>query len=624
MSDDTNDGDHRGDDPVAPAEPSERVTDALHAFAAGIEPSTSRSWSAITGELDAGAASGAGRRSDGRVPRAASGRGARLGVAAAMVAAVAIASTALVLARRTDDAAVRVTTAPDGTIPTATTSIVAVTTDGALVELATDGRQVRTIWQPPAGGPPEATARLNGPVSVSTDRTAYVERRTPQLCNGYIAAADTLGEIVAIPLDGGEPRTVAAVGADPAISPDGTHLAYVGPVDNRCGPSHLTWALHLLDLTTGASSTIAMSAGLGRTPAPQVGAVRPAWTPDGDLLALTESADEGCPNPALRRPCGYRTILHMSGLVVVTDLTPTDAPAGSVPPIPRPVADDSTDALAVVPAPPGSAPGTAQALTAGVNLDGTLVQVQTMLLDAKHVHGHQTPLFDIPAAPGSRLEQVDLSAADQGRLLVATQSTCAPAACPTSTFELYLYDGHQAKAIASDMVAAAFLPGSSVSSSGGPSAGPVGTVDAVAGGQDASPGTTAPTGDHAADLAAISDAFNLTFHGNFSRLQDGESIRPSTNEGKAQNPDIATGVVVRLNEVRFVDADHAQVDFELLKDGVDVTAPSTGGAVRVDGTWFVTKATMCDLLQRGGIACPGAPPTTSTTAAPGPFLTMPG
>jgi hypothetical protein len=62
--------------------------------------------------------------------------------------------------------------------------------------------------------------------------------------------------------------------------------------------------------------------------------------------------------------------------------------------------------------------------------------------------------------------------------------------------------------------------------------------------------------------------------------------------------------------VVIADPTHADVVYTLLHDGQPLYANRPGKAVKVGGTWMVTRDTACGLLSMGGITCP--PRTTPT------------
>jgi WD40-like Beta Propeller Repeat len=125
---------------------------------------------------------------------------------------------------------------------------------------------------------------LGDEVAVSASDTVY-----------FAVARGCSDEIESVPLAGGTPVQIAA-GLLPAISPDGTRLAYASEPDldgNNCIPSNpdLTplFKLEIRTLATGAQVTYPMvPAGQGSgLPAP---ISHLSWAPDGQTLAVSVSA----------------------------------------------------------------------------------------------------------------------------------------------------------------------------------------------------------------------------------------------------------------------------------------------------------------------------------------------
>lgn len=219
----------------------------------------------------------------------------------------------------------RVETLAAGTVPTSAfvakavdpgssgaPAIVAVTADDRLVELDRDGREVRQIYAGPTLPTNVASAFfLDGPIAVSpVDRTIYLERQVPNECDyAYVASYDTVGEIVAIPFAGGEPRVVVAAGTRPAISRDGNRLAYLAPGGGKhCDGSHNEWSMYVKDVSTpsGAAEPLVLKP---TASVDGIAPLQPAWTDyHGGLVLQARRPDAD--NRAGRCPtCGPVTYL---------------------------------------------------------------------------------------------------------------------------------------------------------------------------------------------------------------------------------------------------------------------------------------------------------------------------
>jgi hypothetical protein len=79
----------------------------------------------------------------------------------------------------------------------------------------------------------------------------------------------------------------------------------------------------------------------------------------------------------------------------------------------------------------------------------------------------------------------------------------------------------------------------------------------------------------------------------------------SQQAGRNANPGLVGTIVVRINRLQFLDATHAELNFDLLVSGQPVTANTTGAAVVESGQWKLGRDTYCQIIARGGtISCP--------------------
>lgn len=118
-------------------------------------------------------------------------------------------------------------------------------------------------------------------------------------------------------------------------------------------------------------------------------------------------------------------------------------------------------------------------------------------------------------------------------------------------------------------------------------------------------------GTGAADAAAITDAFHAVFDGDvtdvdrkLSALEDGALLRASFVASYERTKALASRVHVRLDDVRVVDGDHADVVYTLLLDGNAVLDHLAGAAVRARDRWLVTRRTYCDVATQGQTEIP--------------------
>ncbi len=127
------------------------------------------------------------------------------------------------------------------------------------------------------------------------------------------------------------------------------------------------------------------------------------------------------------------------------------------------------------------------------------------------------------------------------------------------------------------------------------------------------PTSVAPGGGPPDDetAAAITEAFNTLFAGTVSdpevkitALEDAELLRESFFEMYERTKEIASRIVIRIDAITMVDADHANVTYTLLLDGAAVLDHLPGAAVRVDGRWLVARRTYCDVATQGATEIP--------------------
>jgi WD40-like Beta Propeller Repeat len=161
--------------------------------------------------------------------------------------------------------------APSAPAATGRPGVVAVTTGGAVVMLdPSTGAVARTLVASGAIGDEIAVSPGGG--------TAY-----------FAAARGCAAEIESVPLAGGTP-TVIAAGVLPAVSPDGTRLAFArNPLylPAGCNPplSATDFTLAIRTLSTGRQVVFPMAANDGQTLPSPISHL--SWGPDGSRLAVS-------------------------------------------------------------------------------------------------------------------------------------------------------------------------------------------------------------------------------------------------------------------------------------------------------------------------------------------------
>ncbi len=88
-------------------------------------------------------------------------------------------------------------------------------------------------------------------------------------------------------------------------------------------------------------------------------------------------------------------------------------------------------------------------------------------------------------------------------------------------------------------------------------------------------------------------------------VENPDAVRAPSHQGwEQQSPESLAAYDGRVESIRIVDADHAQVVYTILHSGVPVYPNRQGSAVRMDGKWKVSTETVCGMLHLGGITCP--------------------
>ncbi|MFD7985334.1 hypothetical protein ACFV4M_18455 [Kitasatospora indigofera] len=149
-------------------------------------------------------------------------------------------------------------------------------------------------------------------------------------------------------------------------------------------------------------------------------------------------------------------------------------------------------------------------------------------------------------------------------------------------------------------------------SSSSPSAAASATASAAASGSASA--SAAASGTAPADPAAAKTAVTTNWEKFFdpatpiadkaSLLQGGEQLAPAL-QGFAGDPRVGQ-VKAQVTDVQFTSATDATVTYALSLQGTVVQPDATGQAVLDNGTWKVSRSTLCGLVQQSGnTAVPG-------------------
>ncbi|MET9615661.1 hypothetical protein [Kitasatospora indigofera] len=149
-------------------------------------------------------------------------------------------------------------------------------------------------------------------------------------------------------------------------------------------------------------------------------------------------------------------------------------------------------------------------------------------------------------------------------------------------------------------------------SSSSPSAAASATASAAATGSASA--SAAATGTAPADPAAAKTAVTTNWEKFFdpatpiadkaTLLQGGEQLAPAL-QGFAGDPRVGQ-VKAQVTDVQFTSATDATVTYALSLQGTVVQPDATGQAVLDNGTWKVSRSTLCGLVQQSGnTAVPG-------------------
>jgi hypothetical protein len=132
------------------------------------------------------------------------------------------------------------------------------------------------------------------------------------------------------------------------------------------------------------------------------------------------------------------------------------------------------------------------------------------------------------------------------------------------------------------------------------------------------PSEVIPTGPPPADIDTAQAEIQAAFAAHGTTSKDGASI-PSVERGEDLGPVVAmakakarsrgiadegSDVAVTVDEVQFIDAEHAAAWFSISINGRSMVRHHRGDAVLVDGKWKMARSTFCHIMSMGGVPCP--------------------
>ena len=128
---------------------------------------------------------------------------------------------------------------------------------------------------------------------------------------------------------------------------------------------------------------------------------------------------------------------------------------------------------------------------------------------------------------------------------------------------------------------------------------------ATTAGEDGGDDTTTTALDQAAAEVEIRALFETFFDGTDTTtdkillVEDGETLRDLYDATGAANPGFAERTTAQVKTVTFTSDTTADVSYDILLDGTPVLEGFLGGAVLIDGTWYISKAAFCDFTVLG-------------------------
>jgi hypothetical protein len=129
--------------------------------------------------------------------------------------------------------------------------------------------------------------------------------------------------------------------------------------------------------------------------------------------------------------------------------------------------------------------------------------------------------------------------------------------------------------------------------------------------------------DVTAATAGVQTAFNTVWDhttdpsSRTQYIEDQPSIQSAIDTSKTNYPEASNTITVEVGEIRFLSATDAALYFELKYDGGNLFGQQIGYAKLIDGTWKVSRDTMCMVLGWGGGQCDPPPDPARSTSAGG-------
>jgi hypothetical protein len=123
------------------------------------------------------------------------------------------------------------------------------------------------------------------------------------------------------------------------------------------------------------------------------------------------------------------------------------------------------------------------------------------------------------------------------------------------------------------------------------------------------PALDTPQPQYQGEEAAIANVFTTWISGpgvdaTVPLIEDGDALRATLSQVPAGSAN-AQKHAARVDAITLVDDTHAHVTFSIVDENSNVVLGNQqGAAVKIDGTWRVSRATYCALVSRGGIQCP--------------------